>query len=181
MNTLQAPYWAAECLKWLRRGNVELRYTNLNRGKEFILHRQDSTISGAFQPSLLSAAGMGAAPHRGVFEEAVTMSPEQAQQQYEVFDSVWSDSPKLKSETGLEQQLEFLSSPHPAEWVYMKACQIFVPDADTNDEFLDDPPGYTETKIWKDLYDFQKDGVKGAINKILKYKRNNKYQFKKNF
>lgn len=55
LNTLQAPYWAAECLKWLRSGNVELRYTPLNRGKEFILHRQDSAISGAFQPSLLSA------------------------------------------------------------------------------------------------------------------------------
>lgn len=169
LNTLQAPYWAAGCLKWLRGENVELRSTNLNRGKEFIIHRNAAAISGVYQPSLLSAAGMGVAPHRGVFEEAVTMSPEQAQQQYEVFDSVWSDSPKLKSKTGLEQQLEFLSSPHPAEWVYMKACQIFVPDADTDDAFLDDPPGYTETEIWKALYDFQKDGVKGAINKILKY------------
>lgn len=169
LNTLQAPYWAAGCLKWLRGENVELRSTNLNRGKEFIIHRNAAAISGVYQPSLLSAAGMGVAPHRGVFEEAVTMSPEQAQQQYEVFDSVWSDSPKLKSKTGLEQQLEFLSSPHPAEWVYMKACQIFVPDSDVPANLLDDPPGYTESLIWKKLFKFQKDGVKGAINKILKY------------
>ena len=56
LNTLQAPYWAAECLKWLRSGNVDLRYTPLNRGKEFILRHQDSAISGAFQPSLLSVS-----------------------------------------------------------------------------------------------------------------------------
>ena len=53
LNTLQAPYWAAECLKWLRSGNVELRYTQSNRGKEFILRRQDAVICEEIVLSLI--------------------------------------------------------------------------------------------------------------------------------
>jgi ERCC4-related helicase len=35
--------------------------------------------------------------------------------------------------------------------------------------FLSEHTGFFESEIWNMLYDFQKDGVKGAINKVLKH------------
>ena len=34
---------------------------------------------------------------------------------------------------------------------------------------LDEKTGFYDSEVWDKLYDFQKDGVKGAINKILKH------------
>ena len=34
---------------------------------------------------------------------------------------------------------------------------------------LNEKTGFFDSEIWDMLYDFQKDGVKGAINKILNY------------
>lgn len=34
---------------------------------------------------------------------------------------------------------------------------------------LDEKTGFYNSEIWNKLYNFQKDGVKGAINKILKH------------
>lgn len=37
------------------------------------------------------------------------------------------------------------------------------------DKLIDEKIGFLDTKIWNMLYDFQKDGVRGVINKILKH------------
>lgn len=168
LNCLMAPHWAKECLTWLNNGQVKLRHTTINRGREFILFNSDNSLHGIFAPSLLSASGVGAAPHVGFFEEPEPMDEGQTLRQKERFDNIWNTATLHETEH-LKEKLEFLSTPHPAEWVYMKACQIFVPDTDVQDDYLDDPPGYTDTAIWRSLFDFQKDGVKGVINKILKY------------
>ena len=39
----------------------------------------------------------------------------------------------------------------------------------TEDHIVKSRTGFKETLIWNKLYDFQKDGVMGAIDKIEKY------------
>ncbi len=169
LNTLQVPYLAAQCLQQLESGQWQVRFTTLGSGHEFILFQSGSSLTGNAAPELLSAAGVGKAAHRHLFEEAMPLSPEQATALHARFKSAWADGSKLRESSKLKEQLQFLASPHPAQWVYMKACQIFVPDTEVKDDYLDDPPGYTSTAIWQALFDFQRDGVKGVINKILKY------------
>lgn len=169
LNTLQGPHWAKQCLSWLQSGHVTVNFAPLRHGREFILCQHADQVSGRYVPGLLSAEGVGAIPHSGLFEEAEAMSPEQAALQHTRFSSVWQHAEQLKTSDKLQQQLEFLAAPHPAEWVYMRACQIFVPDTEVQHDYLDTPPGYTDTAIWKALFNFQQDGVKGVINKMLKY------------
>lgn len=169
LNQLQAPHWARQCLHWSQQEKVQIRFTNLKRGKEFLLRQNGKGTSGSLCPGLLSAAGVGATAHKGLFEEPLTLEQKQAEELAARFDVTWQDGTKLKESSTWQEQLEFIAAPHPAEWVYMKACQIFVPDTDIQEDYLDDPPGFTDTAIWRALFNFQKDGVKGAINKILKY------------
>ena len=165
LNNLSAPFYANQCLKAIGSERWRIRFTELGHSKEFMLHTHD----GKLAPALLSAAGVGrcASPHP--FSEPITLTQAQAEELRARFDAAWQNDSRLKESDRLREQLEFIASPHPAEWVYMKACQIFVPDSDVQENYLDDPPGYTDTKVWNDLYPFQKDGVRGVINKILKY------------
>lgn len=169
LNSLQGQRWAKQCLNWLQSGRVTVKFAPLKNGREFILFHQGANVSGRHVPGLLSAEGVGTMPHGGLFEEAEAMTTEQAELQSARFDAVWQHAEQLRTCDKLQNQLEFLASTHPAEWVYMRACQIFVPDTEVQEDYLNTPPGYTDTAIWQELFSFQKDGVKGVINKILKY------------
>ena len=47
-------------------------------------------------------------------------------------------------------------------------CHNFLEDSDS-EAIIEKRTGITETLIWNKLYDFQRDGVVGAINKIEKF------------
>jgi hypothetical protein len=70
------------------------------------------------------------------------------------------------------EYLEQLYQNHPPEFVYYKTLfhlfEKFLADSGKTDIDLGQAT-LLESKIWKSLFDFQKDGVKGAINKIIKY------------
>ncbi len=169
LNSLQGQRWAKQCLNWLQSGRVAVKFAPLKNGREFILFHQGANVIGRHVPGLLSAEGIGAMPHGGLFEEAEAMTTEQAELQSARFDAAWQHAEQLRTCDKLQNQLEFLASTHLAEWVYMRACQIFVPDTEVQEDYLNTPPGYTDTAVWQALFSFQKDGVKGVINKILKY------------
>lgn len=61
---------------------------------------------------------------------------------------------------------------HSPEFVYFKTLfhifEDYLSEADKGG-LLDEKTGFYETEVWDMLYEFQKDGVKGAINKILKH------------
>jgi len=58
------------------------------------------------------------------------------------------------------------------EFIYFKTLyHIFKEYLDEQKEggLLDEKTGFYDSEIWNMLYDFQKDGVKGSINKLLKH------------
>ena len=58
------------------------------------------------------------------------------------------------------------------EFIYFKTLyHIFENylDEQKRGGLLNERTGFFDSEIWDTLYDFQKDGVKGAINKILKH------------
>ena len=60
----------------------------------------------------------------------------------------------------------------PAEFIYYKTLfhifERYLSEA-AKGGLLNEKTGFFETQVWSMLYDFQRDGVKGAINKILNH------------
>lgn len=91
----------------------------------------------------------------------------------DVFNSVWND--KYKVEDVTDTIVEYISTVYKEnspEFIY------FVTLYNIFNNFLDDISqdllpnegvGFKETEIWKRMYDFQRDAVVGAINKLNKY------------
>lgn len=91
----------------------------------------------------------------------------------DLFDSIWNDEDKVEDVT--ETIIDYISTVYKEnspEFIY------FVTLYNIFNNFLDDISeellpnegvGFKETEIWKKMYDFQRDAVVGAINKLNKY------------
>jgi ERCC4-related helicase len=90
------------------------------------------------------------------------------------FNEIWNDSTGLVEDVK-EKVLRFLDqfyAENSPEFIYYKTLyHIFSAWlAEQNEgKFFNEKTSLYESEIWNCLYDFQKDGVKGAIHKILKY------------
>lgn len=90
------------------------------------------------------------------------------------FDDLWNDNTGLVEDVKAEvlKYLAQLYIDNEPEFIYFKTLyHIFEHYLDDQEKggLLDEQTGFFESEIWNVLYDFQKDGVKGAINKILKH------------
>ncbi len=89
------------------------------------------------------------------------------------FDEIWADqSVVVDVKEEVLRYLDQLYANHSPEFIYFKTLyhlfEDYLKEADKGG-LLDEKTGFFETDVWEMLYDFQKDGVKGAINKILKH------------
>jgi len=87
------------------------------------------------------------------------------------FDELWED-PELVVDVKEDvlRYLEQLYQDHSPEFIYFKTLfhifEAYLSEADRGG-LLNEKTGFFETRVWNMLYDFQKDGVRGAINKLL--------------
>ena len=90
------------------------------------------------------------------------------------FDEVWNDEDLVEDvKAEVLSYLAQLYENHSPEFVYFKTLFHIFEDYLSEAErggLLDEKTGFYESDVWDMLYDFQKDGVKGAINKILKHR-----------
>jgi len=89
------------------------------------------------------------------------------------FDEVWDDKELVEDvKAEVLNYLAQLYQNHSPEFVYYKTLfhvfEDYLNEAERGG-LLDEKTGFYETDVWDMLYEFQKDGVKGAINKILKH------------
>ena len=89
------------------------------------------------------------------------------------FDEVWNDNTFVEDvKTDVLNYLAQLYENHSPEFIYFKTLFHIFEDYLSEAErggLLDEKTGFFESDVWDMLYEFQKDGVKGAINKILKH------------
>jgi len=89
------------------------------------------------------------------------------------FDEVWNDKDLVEDVKA--EVLDYLSQlyqNHSPEFIYFKTLFHIFEDYLSEAEcggLLNEKTGFFESDVWDMLYEFQKDGVKGAINKILKH------------
>ncbi len=170
---------ASKCAEWLR-NKAEIKSIvkpNFLHGKMYYVHRQIQdikevkAISGS---SNFTTSGLGLKKEANNIElNLIVDSDRQKEELKGWFDTIWNDNTGLVQDVK-EQVLKYLEQlykENEPELIYFKTLySIFSDylDEQINNKLFDET-AFKDTEIWNRLYDFQKDGVKGAINKLIKH------------
>ncbi|MBN1906369.1 MAG: DEAD/DEAH box helicase family protein, partial [Deltaproteobacteria bacterium] len=167
---------ARECADWIK-NKVEIRSMvkpNFLHGKMYHI-RQESGIEKAIAGSSnFTVNGLGLGGTKNIELNIVIDSDRDRLELKEWFDSIWDDKTGIVEDVK-EQVLKYLEQlylENEPEFIYFKTLyHIFEDYLDEQKKggLLNERTGFFDSEIWNALYDFQKDGVKGAINKILKH------------
>lgn len=170
---------ATKCSEWIK-NKVEIKSIvkpNFLYGKMYYAERkiQDikevKAISGS---SNFTTSGLGLKKESNNIElNLIVDSDRQKIELKDWFDKIWNDKTGLVQDVKAEvlKYLEQLYKENEPEFVYFKTLYSIFNEylEEQKDNKLFDETAFKNTVIWNKLYEFQKDGVKGAINKIIKH------------
>ncbi len=170
-NRLEQKQIARECARWLE-SKVEIRSvkkSQLLHGKMYHIDN-GSTQDAIMGSSNFTQSGIGAATNPNIELNIEVDSKRELQDLKHWFDELWDDKTLVEDVKGeVLRYLEQIYVDHAPEFVYFKTLyhvfEKFLVDHQS-EELRFRNLEIVETEIWKVLFDFQRDGVKGAINKI---------------
>lgn len=173
-NRLQQKAIARECAEWIQ-SKVDIksiRQVNLLHGKMY--HINNNGIEKALVGSsnfTVSDLGYGNIPNIELNLEVVDDRDRADLKNW--FYEIWNDDELVEDvKDDVLTYLEQLYQENSPEFIYYKTLyhifEKFLAEHETGG-FIDERTHFFDTKVWNMLYDFQKDGVKGAINKILRH------------
>lgn len=172
-NQLQQKHIARECADWIRQ-KVDIRsvkQTNFLHGKMYYIANQQ-VVDAILGSSNFTVHGLGLASGHNNIELNLEVDSNRDRNDLKAwFDEIWNDEglvQDVKQEVLL--YLAQLYQNHAPEFIYYKTLfHIFEKYLGDTGKTAADLGKTTlfDTEIWKTLFEFQKDGVKGIINKIL--------------
>lgn len=167
---------AKECSEWIKT-RTEIRSMvkpNFLHGKMYHIHQESGIEKAIAGSSNFTVNGLGLGGSKNIELNLIIDSDRDRQELKEWFDSIWNDQTGLVEDVK-EQVLKYLEQlylENEPEFIYYKTLyHIFENylNEQKRGGLLNERTGFFDSEIWDTLYDFQKDGVKGAINKILKH------------
>jgi ERCC4-related helicase len=167
---------AKECSDWIR-SKAEIRSMvkpNFLHGKMYHV-RQESGIEKAIAGSSnFTVNGLGLGGSKNIELNLIIDSDRDRQELKGWFNAIWNDRTGLVEDVKEEvlKYLEQLYTENGPEFIYFKTLyHIFENYIDEQKKggLLNEKTGFYDSEVWNMLYSFQKDGVKGAINKIIKH------------
>jgi SNF2 family DNA or RNA helicase len=171
-NRLEQKRVARECADWIR-SKVEIRsvkQTNLLHGKMY--HVAHAGVEDAIMGSSnFTVRGLGLGDSGNNIELNLEVDSNRDRRDLKAwFDELWNDESLVEDvKDEVLQYLEQLYQNHAPQFIYYKTLfhifEKFLADQDASG-LLTEKSQLVDTEIWKMLFEFQKDGVKGAINKI---------------
>jgi SNF2 family DNA or RNA helicase len=172
-NCLQQKRVAKECADWIRdKVSIKsIKQTNLLHGKMYhiSINGVEEAILGS---SNFTAHGLGLSTSNSNIELNLVVDSNRDRTDLKAwFDDLWNDTDLVEDvKDEVLQYLEQLYQNHSPEFIYYKTLfhifDKYLGDAGRTDADIGRTTLF-ETEVWKTLFEFQKDGVKGAINKIL--------------
>jgi len=174
-NRLSQRRAALECSEWIK-NKVEIksiRKSNLLHGKMY--HIANGGVEDAIMGSSnFTVSGLGEAENTSNIELNLIVDSNRDRKDLKSwFDALWNDEGLVEDVKGdVLNYLEQLYQDNSPEFVYFKTLyHIF------EDYLSDEAKGglailqnqVVDAEIWKVLFEFQKDGVKGAIKKLEAY------------
>src|SRR5258708_19418487 len=174
-NRLEQKRVARDCAGWMRQ-KVDIRsirHAQLLHGKMY--HIANAGVEEAILGSSnFTVRGLGLGAGKNNIELNLEVDSNRDRRDLKVwFDELWND-PALVEDVK-EQVLQYLDQlyqNHAPDSIYFKtpfhAFESFLADQEKGG-LLDQNIKIVDTGVWQALFEFQRDGVKGAINKILKH------------
>lgn len=167
---------AKACAKWIRE-KTEIRSMvkpNFLHGKLYHVKQECGIERAVAGSSNFTVNGLGLGKSKNIELNLIIDSDHGRREVKSWFDALWNDQTGLVEDVK-EQVLKYLEQlylENEPEFIYFKTLYHIFENY-LNEQKRDDPfvgqTGFYDSEVWNMLYDFQKDGVKGAINKILKY------------
>ena len=167
---------AQACQAWLK-DKVEIRSMvkpNFLHGKLYHILQESGVEKAIAGSSNFTAHGLGLNGARNIELNLIVDSDRDREELKEWFDELWDDKTGLVEDVKDEvlRYLDQLYADNAPEFIYLLTLyHIFSDylDDTAKGKLLDEKTGFFDSGIWNTLYNFQKDGVKGSINKILKH------------
>ena len=167
---------AKECAQWIM-DKVDIRSMvrpDFVHGKMYHITHESGVEKAIVGSSNFTVNGLGLGGKHNI-ELNITIDSESLKRDLKNwFDTLWEDQSGLVVDVK-EQVLAYLEqiyAENNPEFIYYKTLfhlfEKYLEDQQTGG-LLDEKSGFYDSQIWEMLYGFQKDGVKGAINKILKH------------
>ena len=174
-HALQQKALAKQCADWVSRDSVAVRSisrANFLHGKMYLTASPDSA-AGVVGSSNFTKRGLGGSDRPNL---EINLSTDDADTLTELqgwFDRLWRNE-KLTKDVKQEvlNALQRLGGDYAPERVYYKTLfELFRNDIESRlaGDAVATATGFTESKIWNTLYEFQKDGAKSAISKLLNH------------
>ncbi len=173
---LQQKSVARNCYEWLK-SKAEIKSMvkpNFLHGKMYHIQQPSGVEEAIVGSSNFTVNGLGLGGSKNIELNMVIDSNRDRKDLKQWFDDLWNDKTGLVEDVK-EDVLKYITqlyAENEPEFIYFKTLyHIFQSYLDDQKEggLLNERTGFFESEIWNVLYDFQKDGVKGAINKILKH------------
>ena len=166
---------AKACVQWIQE-KVEIRTTrdaNLIHGKMYHIANNgvDKAMLGS---SNFTVRGLGFSSNNSNIELNLEVDNDRDRTDLKAwFDELWNDDQLVEDvKNKVLAKLKQIGRDHPPELIYYKTLyELFRDEIETrkiNDQTLEDTHLY-DTKIWKTLYEFQKEGVKSVIARLLRH------------
>lgn len=174
-NELNQRAIAKECSQWVQEKVVFKSNKHSNQPLNGIIHVENGNNTSVAYTNLNSftTSDLGVT-HKSGFPTLIqkTESP-QSTAYLEWFDQIWSNKENLEDVTQFVQEyFENAYKENSPEFIYFitlyNIFNNFLDDI-SKDNLPNDEIGFKHTVIWSMLYNFQKDAVIGAINKLEKY------------
>src|SRR6266851_7184035 len=174
-NKLQQKRVARECAEWIE-SKVDIKTitrSNLLHGKMYRVANAglEDAILGS---SNFTVRGLGLGNGDSNIElNLIVDSNRDRQELKQWFDELWNNPSFVKDvKQDVLQYLRQLYENNAPEFIYYKTLfhifEKFLGDTGKTDAELGQTSLF-ETQVWQTLFEFQKDGAKGAINKILRH------------
>ena len=174
-NRLKQKHIAKECTKWIKE-KVDIKSVikrGFLHGKMY--HMDNSGIQDAIiGSSNFTVHGLGLGSSGNNIELNLEVDSRRDRKDLkDWFEDVWNDTSLVEDvKSEVLDYLAQLYENHSPEFIYFKTLfhifEKYLSDAEKGG-LLNEKTGFFESNVWNMLYSFQKDGVKGAINKILKH------------
>ncbi|TFD16813.1 helicase-related protein [Cryobacterium sp. TMT4-10] len=162
---------AKECAEWVRR-KVTFRSNATGNPMQALAAVDDGAAYFPIQGFTTTDLGYESGP---AVSNVVTKfeGPGETQQFLDLFDQIWHNSSQLHDVT--QAVYDHISNVYaensPARVYFLILYNVFAEFLDDiNEDVLpNDRTGYRDTKVWQSLYNFQRDGATGIINKLETY------------
>ena len=172
-HTLQQKALAKQCAHWVSKDSVSVRSisrANFLHGKMY-LTASPGSASGVVGSSNFTKRGLGGSDQPNLEINLATEDADTLAELQDWFDRLWSND-RLTKDVKQEvlDSLERIGGDYAPEAVYYKTLyELFRKDIEARlaGDDAAATTGFTGSGIWNALYEFQKDGAKSAIAKLM--------------